>query len=191
MEQAGGAFDTCQSDLNQSPDHRRVWSCPVQIWCAFLLQPRSRLPGASQLPPGWVAPPLTRFRCSSRNLRSLCSRFCAASSSGAKGLFSPPSAATCCHTRLQARHLPTATAQAWARHPGFPGSRTQIRPMSPRPGVSQTNTYAKPVVLTTTSASAAITAFFLLPSTTLITSGGRESRPPAWRQVFSPFSGRG
>lgn len=57
----------------------------------------------------------------------------------------------------------------------------------PRPRVSQTNTYAKPVVLTTTSASAAITAFFLLPSTTLITSGGRESRPPAWRQVFFSF----
>lgn len=31
--------------------------------------------------------------------------------------------------------------------------------MSSRPGVSQTNTYAKPVVLTTTSVTAAITAF--------------------------------
>lgn len=157
---------------------------------AGLVLPRPdlvRLPPPAPLsdgPAGW-SPPLTRFRCSSRNLRSLCSRFCAASSSGAKGLSSAPSAATCCHTRLQVRHLPTATAQAWAQHPGFPGSRTQIHPMSPRPGVSQTNTCAKPVVLTTTSASAAITVFFLLPSTTLSTSGG------LWPAAASPALRRG
>lgn len=135
MEQAGGAFDVCQSDLNPSPDPPAggdlVPGTPgPEIWCVVRLPP----PAPPALLPAWpAAPPLTRFRCSSRNLRSLCSRFCAASSSAAKGLASAPSAGTCDHNRLQARRLPGATAQAWARHPGLPGSRTRIPPMSSAP----------------------------------------------------------
>lgn len=125
---------------------------------------RVRPPPPAPRPARPASLPLTRFRCSSRNLRSLCSRFCAASSSAADVLSSAPSAGTCGHSRLQARPQP--------RHPGLPGSRARTRPLS-RPGVSPTEPCASPLILTTTSLAAAITAFSLLPATTRSTSVGQ------------------